>query len=231
MEEDEGWRPDPTGRHQERYFRGPGIPTTRVRNHGIEANDEEPSDSVGTSAHTAGLVYTTNPAPIPQGGNTTIGTDLTGSTLVASYRAPATETTGSQVSELKVEATAPPSTVVVVRENNWWLAAGVCVLAALVVVASVLAVQQHDDAQRWMGKYRSEISAYRAEMHKDVSLYASLVSTQQRFATCVNEANRVLFDVAVYLHSGFVPSSSKSDSTIAGQACQTTTQQGTPQNS
>ena len=227
MEEDEGWRPDPTGRHQERYFRGPGIPTTRVRNDGIESNDEDPSDHVGTSAHTAGLVYATNPAPIPQSANTTIGTDLTGSTLVASYRAPATDTTGSQ-SELKVEATMPPSAVVVLGDNNWWLIAGLCVLATLAVVAGVFAVQQHSDAHRWRGQYRDEVSAYHAEVHKDVSLYASLVSTQQRFATCVNEANRVLFDVAIYLHNGFLPSSSKSDSTTAGQACQTTTQQTAP---
>jgi hypothetical protein len=128
-----------------------------------------------------------------------------------------------------VEATTPPSAVVVLRENNWWLIALVCALAALLVVTGVLAVQQHNDAHRWMGEYRAEVSDYHTEVHKDVSLYASLVSTRQRLATCVSGTNRVLFDVAIYLHSGFLPSSFNSDSTTAGRACQTTTQQTAPQ--
>ena len=44
MEDTAGWRPDPTGRHEERYFRSPGIPTNWVRNDGIESTDEGPSD-------------------------------------------------------------------------------------------------------------------------------------------------------------------------------------------
>ena len=229
MEDGEGWRRDPTGRHQERYFRGPGIPTTRVRNDGIEANDEEPSNHAETSAQTSGPGYAANPAPIPPSGITPIGTDLTGPTLVASYRAPATDATGSQVSEVKGEALTPPPAVVVLREHNWWLIAGVCILAVFFVMSSVFVVQQYNDANRWMGEYRAEVSDYHAEVHKDVSLYASLVSTQQRFATCVSETNRLLFDVAIYLHSGFLPASSKSDSTTTGQACQTTSQLTAPQ--
>jgi hypothetical protein len=229
MEDGEGWRHDPTGRHQERYFRSPGIPTTRVRNDGVEANDEEPSDYAGTSAQTSGLVYATNPAPIPAGGITPIGTDLTGSTLVASYRALVTDTTSSQVTESNREDITSPPAVVVLREHNWWLIAAVCVLALLLVVTGVFAVQQHSEANRWMGRYHAEISNYHAEVHKDVSIYASLVSTQQRFTACVGEANRVFFDVAIFLHSGFLPSSSKSDSQAAAHACQSATQQAVPQ--
>ena len=48
MDEQSGWRPDPTGRHQERYFRASGIPTDHVRDGGIESTDEDRVESATT---------------------------------------------------------------------------------------------------------------------------------------------------------------------------------------
>jgi len=41
MGEYPGWQPDPSGRHQERYFDHAGAPTRLVRNHAFESTDEE----------------------------------------------------------------------------------------------------------------------------------------------------------------------------------------------
>ena len=48
MDDQSGWRRDPTGRHQERYFRASGIPTDQVRDGGIESTDEDRVESAGT---------------------------------------------------------------------------------------------------------------------------------------------------------------------------------------
>jgi hypothetical protein len=114
--------------------------------------------------------------------------------------------------------------VVVLRERNWWLILSACVLAVLFVMASVLAVEQHNAANKWMRDYHVQVSDYHAEVHKNVGLYASLVFAHHQLSACVSDANRVLFDIDAYLRNGFLPTSSRSDATTAGQACQTTTQ-------
>jgi len=229
MEDAAGWRTDPTGRHQERYFRSSGVPTTRVRNDGIESTDEGPSGGGATSLPTPGLAKTTQPAPISSRDVTRRGTDKTGSThtLVASYRAPMVDEASLQSTQPgeEVAASLPPE--VVLPRRNRWLIAAACVLVVLLVVASVIAVEQHNVANKWMSEYHAEVSDYHAEIHKDAGLYASLISTQQRLSTCVNDTKSVLSDIGTYFHDGFLPSSSESDATTAGQTCQTATQ-GTP---
>ena len=121
-----------------------------------------------------------------------------------------------------VEASLPPA--VVLPSRNWWLIAVACVLVVLLLAATVIAVEQHSAANRWMSDYRAEVDVYHAEFHKDVGLYASLVSTQQRMNTCVNDTKSVLSDIQTYFHDGYVPARSESDATAAGQACQTATQ-------
>jgi hypothetical protein len=111
-----------------------------------------------------------------------------------------------------------------VRERNWWLIVAACVLAALLVVSSVIGVEQRRMASKWMHDYHTEISDYHAEVHKNVALYASLFLAQQRLSSCVNDTNRVLFDIAAYFHEGFIPNTSESDATSASQTCQTTPQ-------
>jgi hypothetical protein len=111
--------------------------------------------------------------------------------------------------------------VVFVRERNWSLIAAVCVLGVLLAAASVISVQQHNVADKWMRQYHAEVNDNRAEVQKNVGLYSSLVLAQQRFSTCVNDANRVLFDIDIYFRDGFLPTSSKSDVMTAGQTCQT----------
>jgi len=56
MGEFPGWQPDPSGRHQERYFDHAGAPTRLVRNHGFESTDEEwdPAEE-GTDAWSGGV--------------------------------------------------------------------------------------------------------------------------------------------------------------------------------
>jgi hypothetical protein len=219
MEDSAGWKPDPTGRHEERYFRSPGIPTNRVRNDGIESTDEGPADRGSASAAISGSVSGTTPAPIPASDIAHNGLQATGSTLVSAYREPMVDKARPRTLAVHEEVIASRPAVVVVRERNWWLIAAACVLVVLLAAASVIAVQQHNAANKSMHEYHAAVSTYQAELHKNVGLYSSLVLTQQRFSTCGSDANRILFDLDAYFQRGFLPTSSKSDAAIAGQAC------------
>ena len=226
MEDAAGWRADPTGRHQERYFRSTGVPTTRVRNNGIESADEGLPGRDGASRLTPGLAEATALAPIPSSDIPSRSTHHTGSThiLVASYRAPMVDEASvlSTQADKEVAASHPPK--VVLPRHKWSLIAAAGVLAVLLVAASAIAVEQHNVANKWMSYYHAEVNVYHAEVHKDAGLYASLVSTQQRMVTCANDTKSVLSDIHTYFHDGYVPSSSESDATTARQACQTATQ-------
>ena len=221
MEDTGGWRPDPTGRHKERYFRSPGIPTNRVRNNGIESTDEGPSGRGGASDPTSVPVSHTAQAPTPSTAIAQTGANPTGTTLVSAYREPTVDTTLPQTSAVNEETITLRPAVVVVPEHKWWLIAATCVLVVLLAAASAIAVQQHNAANKWMKKYHAVASNYQAEFHKNVGLYSSLVVTKQRLSTCATEANRVLFDLDAYFQRGFLPPSSKTDAATAGQACQT----------
>jgi hypothetical protein len=221
MEDTAGWRPDPTGRHMERYFRSPGIPTNRVRNDGIESTDEGPSDRGSVSAALARSVPRTTPAPIPSSIITHDGMNRTGPTLVSAYREPVLEKARPQTSGADEDVTASRPAVVVVQERNWWLIVAACVLVVLLAAAIVIAVQQHNAANKWMHEYHAQVSSSHAELDKNVALYSSLVLTQQRLSTCGSDANRVLFDLDAYFRRGSLPASAKSDAAAAGQACQT----------
>jgi hypothetical protein len=224
MEDTAGWRPDPTGRHEERYFRTPGIPTNRVRNGGIASTDEGPSDRGSASDPISVPVSHATSAPTPSSGIAHNGANLTGTTLVSAYREPTVETTRPQTSAVNEETIVSRPAVVVVPERNWWLITATCVLVVLLAAASLFAVQQHNVANKWMHKYKAEATSYQAELHRSVGLYSSLVVTQKRLSTCGTAANRVLFDLDAYFQRGFLPPSSKSDAATAGQACHTPTQ-------
>jgi hypothetical protein len=223
MEDTAGWRPDPTGRHEERYFRSPGIPTNRVRNDGIETTDEGPSNRGSASDPISVPVSHTTPAPTPSSGIAHNGGTPTGTTLVSAYREPMVDNARPQTSAVNEEVVTSRPAVVVVRERNWWLIAAACVLVVLLAAASVIAVQQHNAANKSMHEYHAEVSNYQAELHKNIGLYSSLVLTQQRFSTCGTDANRIVFDLDAYFQRGFLPTSSKSDAATAGQACHTPT--------
>jgi hypothetical protein len=221
MEDTAGWRPDPTGRHEERYFRSPGIPTNRVRNDGIESTDEGPADRGSASPAISGSVAGTAPAPIPASDSAHNGMQSTGSMLVSAYREPMVDKASQHTSAVHEELIPSRPAVVVVRERNWWLIAAACVLVVLLAAASVIAVQQHNAANKWMHEYHAQVSSSHAELDKNVALYSSLVLTQQRLSTCGSDANRVLFDLDAYFRRGSLPASAKSDAATAGQACQT----------
>jgi len=220
MEDTAGWRPDPTGRHEERYFRSPGIPTNWVRNDGIESTDEGPSDRGPASDPISAPVSHTTATAIPSSGIAHSGATPTGTTLVSAYREPVVEKARPQTSAVNEDVIASRPAVVLVRERNWWLIAAACVLVLLLAAASVVAVQQHNAASKWMHEDHAEVSDYHAEFHKNVELFSSLVLAQQRFSTCGTDANRILFDLDAYFRKGFLPTSSKSDAATAGQACQ-----------
>ncbi len=221
-----GWRPDPTGRHQERYFKSSGVPTNVVRNDGVESTDEGPSGRGNASTPTSGLANATKPAPISSREITPLGTDQTGSahTLVASYRAPMVNEASLQTAQAHDGSATSLSPVVVVRGRNWWHIAAAGVLVVLLAAASVIAVQQHTVANKWMTEYHAEVHKNQAEVRKSEALFASLLLSQQRQSTCANDAKSVLSDVLTYFRNGFLPSQSESDATNAAQMCQTSTQ-------
>lgn len=223
MEDTAGWRPDPTGRHMERYFRSPGIPTNRVRNGGIESTDEGPADRGSASSAISGSVPGATPAPIPSSVIAPNELEPTGSTLVSAYREPMLDKARAQTPAVHEEVVASRPAVVVVRERNWWLIAAACMLVVLLAAASVIAVQQHNAANKWMHESQAAVSNYHAELHKNVELYSSLVVTQQLLSACGSDANRILFDLDAYFKRGFLPPTSKSDAATAGPACHTPT--------
>lgn len=224
MEDTAGWRPDPTGRHTERYFRSPGIPTNRVRNDGIESIDEGPSSRGRASIAISGTDQIAAPAPDPSRAIAQNGMSPTGPTLVSVYKEPVVDKIRPQASAGNEEAGPARPTVVVVRERSWWLVASACVLLVLLAAATAFAVQQHGAANKWEHQYRAAVTNYHAAAHKNVGLYSSLVLMQQRFATCASDANRILFDLDADFGRGFLPPTSKSDAATAGQACHTTAQ-------
>jgi Protein of unknown function (DUF2510) len=161
-----GWFPDPTGRHPERYFDGEGLPTQLVRNDGLEFIDVGPSATTGESE------------ALPPSRTTPL----------ASYRAPAgdaylwTEPQGTRTSGAR-----PTPPVVEFRRRPWWLIGALC-LASLLLIASIVAVfQQHGESDRWQGKYRAETTKYQAEVRKNITLYATLVTTLQELSAATNK--------------------------------------------
>ncbi|MGO9855282.1 MAG: hypothetical protein ACLPYY_09595 [Acidimicrobiales bacterium] len=77
-------------------------------------------------------------------------------------------------------------------------------LAVLLVVASVIAVQQHNVANRWMNDYNAAVKEYHAEVHKNAvdvkdyhaeahknaALYATLLSTQSQLSAAANQKQK-----------------------------------------
>ena len=184
------WQTDPTGRHQERYFNNEGIPTESVRNDGIESIDEGPSamDS-STPSPTDSTVAIVGP---PAAANQSLET----ASLVARYRAPMVETPNTQLNRA-VEAS-PPSPIFIVRhQRSWWLIAAACVLAVLLIVTGVIVVQQHHVANKWMSDDNAEVKKYQTEVHENVALYGTLVSTRSQLSAVASQKEKALDQDAV----------------------------------
>ncbi len=90
----------------------------------------------------------------------------------------------------------PPPIVTVRRRHSKWLLAVAFVLAALLITASVIAVQQHNVASKWMNdynaeakNYHAEAKNYHAEVHKNAALYATLLSTQSQLSAVARDSS------------------------------------------
>jgi hypothetical protein len=117
MEGFPGWRTDPTGRHQERWFDSAGVPTVLVRNDGYESTDE------GRAA--SGVATAGKPTPEGETGPTmkswaepsTVNADTyTRLRLVSRYTASATSEDTLHPPE-SIEAVPPPGSPPVTRRK------------------------------------------------------------------------------------------------------------------
>ena len=189
MEGFPGWQTDPTGRHQERYFNSEGVPTKSVRNDGLESIDEGPS-AMGTSAPVPTDDIVTNAVPPSVVSPVAANQPPETASLVASYRAPMVEAPDTQVNA--ADEALPATSDSHSRATSAQLVAHsfACVLAVLLIVASVIAVQQHNVANKWMDDYNAEVKDYHGEVHKNAALYATLVSTQSQLSAVSNQKER-----------------------------------------
>jgi len=89
MEGFPGWRTDPTGRHQERWFDSAGVPTVLVRNDGYESTDEGPAASGSATAGKPTPEDKSGPSMKSWAEPSTMNSD-TYTRLVSRYRASAT---------------------------------------------------------------------------------------------------------------------------------------------
>jgi hypothetical protein len=205
MGETPGWQTDPTGRHQERYFDSAGAPTGLVRNDGLESTDEDQGASGIAPFGQASPEAETKPIAQSWTALSTVRPD-TDPTLISAHTAPVTAGGTLQLRGPSEAVTlpSPPQIVTIRRRRNWWLISAACVLAVLMIVASVIAVQQHNVANKWMNDYNAEVHDYHAEVHdyqtevhKNTALYATLVSTQNQLSAVSNQKEKALDQNAV----------------------------------
>ena len=65
-----------------------------------------------------------------------------------------------------------------------------CLLLVLLIAASFLAIQQHNEANKWMTQYHAEVTEDRSEAHKSVSLFVSLLASQQQVTAATDQKNK-----------------------------------------
>lgn len=196
MDDPSGWRPDPTGRHQERYFRASGIPTDHVRDGGIESTDEDRVESAATHQGHPRVIARriSQPSLTPSPSEVTISQarqDLTERVLVTRYAAPADVDSKQDASTRQTTALASqPAALDAAVPRPWWLIITTSLLLVFLVAASVFAIQQHTGANKWMNRYHAEVTDDRSESHTSASLFASLLASRQQLTAVTNEKNR-----------------------------------------
>ena len=65
-----------------------------------------------------------------------------------------------------------------------------CLLLVLLIAASFFAIQQHNEANKWMTQYHAEVTEDRSEAHKSVSLFVSLLASQQQVTAVTDQKNK-----------------------------------------
>lgn len=195
MESDEGWQPDPTGRHQERYFRPGGIPTDQVRDHGIESVDVDRAESAVVHQVEPRVIAQRITPPFSPSSPSEVThpqarSDPAQRVLVSRYAAPADVV---PTPEPRAEHTEPVGGQQVasdwVDRRHWWLIATICLLVVLLAAASFFAIQQHNEANARMTQYDAEVADYHSEVHKNTDLFLSLVANQRRVTAVTNQKN------------------------------------------
>jgi hypothetical protein len=188
MDDQSGWYPDPTGRHQERYFNAAGIPTNLVRNDGRESADEDRVASATTGSNDSRVIAQRIPTPTatpPSTERADPSAQSSGTLRVplARYSAappdPSPDDPTGQVAAVSPQRSAPAYES---RRSLRWLVAAVCLLGVLVIGAALVAFQQHQQADKWSNDYHAQVSQNRTETHKSARLFVSLLSAQHNLA-------------------------------------------------
>ena len=197
-------RPDPSRRHLERDLNEGGDSTQFVRNEGPESTEDS-----------TGAPQIPKVVEEPQQALFAFGDEVeprpTTPVPVSRRRAPESTAMARLAAMVPKDersiADAHTSTLPnreKVRRSRW-LVASTCVLALLLVVAIGLLVHQRFVANKWMNDYHSEVDHYHAVVHKNIALFASLVTTQsqksnlqlQVLALANQKQNAALHDKAV----------------------------------
>jgi hypothetical protein len=194
MNDQSGWQADPTGRHQERYFRPNGIPTNHVRDDGIESTDEDRSESATTQADQPRVIArrispSSSPSSRSEVTHPQARSDDAQRVLVTRYAAPADTDRTPDARPQQTEAVVDQQALHWVDRRPWWLIATICLLVALLIAASFFAIRQHEEANTWMTRYHAEVTDYHSEVHKSSSLFVLLVASQQRVMAVTNQKN------------------------------------------
>lgn len=182
MTENTGWRTDPLGRHEERYFKGSGEATPLVRNNGVESYDLR-ADAARPGANEPVLPQPTevsNPDSVLAAGSPDTAWDAPPATSTPTEDSPTGSTnlgepdaeTPRRVSHYvgtTPDATLPvpvdlvpavpyaqPPTVVKRKRSRLGIAAVILVVLVL-IGAGGLAYQQHTVANTWMHDDQQEV--------------------------------------------------------------------------
>jgi hypothetical protein len=191
MDDHSGWKPDPTGRHQERFFTANGLPTNQVRNNGVETKDEDRAASTSQrdpERIIARRIPTPSSAPVapqeatPQGDATRI--------LISRHTTPVdAESANNDLTSPVPALPAEPTRLVPTRGWLSWPMAISVVLILLVLACGVLAFQQHNEGDRWKQDYQTEVIKNQKETQKDTALFAALLTSQQNLSIVTNQKN------------------------------------------
>lgn len=196
MDDQSGWQPDPTGRHQERYFRSNGIPTDQVRDGGIESTDEDRLESAASDQVHPRVVARriSQPSSTPSPSGVTIPgarPDHTQRVLVTRYAAPVDVGSTQDASTQQTTAVASQQAALdSVGPRPWGLIITMGVLVVFLAVASFFAIQQHNESNKWMTQYHAEVTDDHSATHKSVSLFVSLLASQQQVTAVTNQKKK-----------------------------------------
>ena len=111
--------------------------------------------------------------------------------LVTRYTAPAdVDSTQDAPSRQTTAVASHEAALDTVGRRPWWLITMMCLLLVLLIAASFFAIQQHNEANKWMTQYHAEVTEDRSEAHKSVSLFVSLLASQQQVTAVTDQKNK-----------------------------------------